>query len=154
VGGDGTILAGKSFSSILPYSLAGNDLMFAGSPLVVTNGYALVAGESATGVKMYSGWITSSNAENSNLFSPSTNVSYVTQYACPAGFPTNTYIGDSYALPLLLDLPMSVIEKAEDVEVRLIQKEFSFKSIMITTQHNDDSTKKRYPWVIPEEESK
>ncbi len=114
---------------------------------------------------LYSGWI-ASNRPFINTGSPidigqysptNSNTSGVAAVVCPAGFfgISSQTLTDSYALPLLLDVPLSALESADNVEVRLSEERaWKTKTISLEAKWRDPSTKKTVDWKVPEKGSK
>ncbi len=122
----------------------------------------------AGGGDLYSGWIVSNRmnpgtGSNDSPISMSeygrtdSDASWVAAVVCPAGFfaNTNTIMTDSYALPLLLDVPLSALESADHVEVRLSEERvWNTETISITAKWRDRTTNKKVEWKVPESKSK
>jgi hypothetical protein len=119
---------------------------------------------------MYSDWIVSNLVQPGVFTSESpislddngggngdSRTSYLAAVVCPAGFfaNTNSIMTDSYALPLLIDVPLSALESADNVEVRLSEERaWKTKTISLEAKWRDPSTKKTVDWKVPEKGSK
>lgn len=62
---------------------------------------------------------------------------------------------DSYAQPFVLDVPLSALESADNVEVRLSEERaWKTKTISLEAKWQDRTTKKTVDWKVPEKGSK
>ena len=171
----GKPIVGKTFSSSMHLGLskASAESMQA-TPFGVTNysrglGSFIRAGRG----DLYSGWIasnrvkagpnTSSGREGpipmiqKSSNSSDSDASRVTAVVCPAGFFANqsAIMTDSYALPFVLDVPLSALESADNVEVRLSEERvWNTETITIETKYGDSTTRREVEWKVPGSKSK
>jgi len=81
------------------------------------------------------------------------DMEYVTAVFYPAGFFNNSaYFVDSFVVPYSFTASAATVQNAAEVEVRMIQQEWSLETIHFTSRYGDSTTNESVPYEITDQE--